>query len=85
MGQYINNYEINLIFDKNDKEFFLWDASLLGAARDQGTIAGSARDIDIAIIFNKKKNFVFIISLKKSFSHEGNEIVILFNFIINWV
>jgi len=58
---------LTVIFDKNDKEFFLWDASLLGAARDQGTIAGSARDIDIAIIFNKKKDFKFIISLKKLF------------------
>ena len=48
--------KINIIFKNEDKEFFLWDASLLGAARNQKAIAGSAADIDIAMIFDKKKN-----------------------------
>ena len=55
------------IFKKEKVKFFLWDASLLGAARNQGAIAGSASDIDIAMIFNKKKHLKFILSLKKHF------------------
>jgi hypothetical protein len=39
----------------------------LGAARNQKAIAGSAADIDIAMIFDKKKHLKFILSLKKFF------------------
>ena len=46
---------------------FLWDASLLGAARKQNAIAGSASDIDIAIIFDKKKHLSFLLSLQSEF------------------
>lgn len=59
--------KINIIFKKEGKEFFLWDASLLGVARNQKAIAGSAADIDIAMIFDKKKHLKFILSLKKFF------------------
>jgi hypothetical protein len=55
------------IFKKEKEEFFLWDASLLGAARNQKAIAGSAGDVDIAMIFNKKKQLKFILSLNKFF------------------
>ena len=44
-----------------------WDASLLGAARKQNAIAGSASDIDIAIIFDKKKHLSFLLSLQSEF------------------
>ena len=54
-------------FANENKEFFLWDASLLGLARGQKAIAGSASDIDIAMIFNKNKHLKFILSLKKNF------------------
>ena len=59
--------KLTLIFKKENEEFFLWDASLLGAARNQKAIAGSAGDLDIAMIFNKKKQLKFILSLKKFF------------------
>jgi hypothetical protein len=59
--------KLTKIFNKGGIKFFLWDASLLGAARNQKAIAGSAGDIDIAMIFSKKKNLKFILSLKKIF------------------
>tara|TARA_B110000444_G_C18662069_1_gene511224 strand:+ start:90 stop:827 length:738 start_codon:yes stop_codon:yes gene_type:complete len=56
--------KLTITFKNEDKEFFLWDSSLLGAVRNQKAIAGSAGDIDIAMIFNKKKDLNFILSLK---------------------
>jgi hypothetical protein len=58
---------LTAIFNGERKFFFLWDSSLLGAARNQKAIAGSAGDIDVAMIFNKKKDLKFILSLKKIF------------------
>ena len=58
---------LKIIFNNKNKEFFLWDASLLGLARKQNAIAGSASDIDIAMIFNKRKDLKFLLSLKKYF------------------
>ena len=59
--------KIDEIFRKQNITFFLWDASLLGAARKQNAIAGSASDIDIAIIFDKTKHLSFLISLQSEF------------------
>lgn len=59
--------KIKNIFNEKKKKFFLWDASLLGVARNQGAMAGSASDIDIGIIFEKKKDLKFINSLEKYF------------------
>ena len=47
--------KIEKIFNNQKAFFILWDACLLGVARNQGAIAGSASDIDIAIFFEKKK------------------------------
>lgn len=49
--------KMTLFFKKNKINFFLWDACLLGVARNQNAIAGTASDIDLGIIFNKKKRF----------------------------
>ena len=59
--------KLSEIFYKKKISFFLWDASLLGAARKQNAIAGSASDIDIGIIFQKEKHLKFLLSLKKDF------------------
>lgn len=58
--------KISKIFKKNNKKFFLWEASLLGVTRGQRAIAGSASDIDLAIIL-KKKDLKFLNNLKKKF------------------
>ena len=58
--------KISKIFKKNNKKFFLWEASLLGVTRGQRAIAGSASDIDLAMIV-KKNDFKFLNSLKKIF------------------
>ena len=59
--------KITVFFKKQKINFFLWDASLLGAIRKQNAIAGSASDIDLAIIFNKKKHLKCLRSLKDEF------------------
>ena len=73
---------LSKIFKKNNFSFFLWSASLLGVVRKQNAIAGSVRDIDIAMIFNKKKHLKFLLSLKKEFKlrfHNGYNAVQLFH------
>lgn len=73
---------LSSLFKENKINFFLWDASLLGAARKQGAIAGSASDIDIAMLFNKKKHLKFILSLQKYFKlrfHNNYSTVQLFH------
>jgi len=70
------------LFKEKKIKFFLWDASLLGAARKQGAIAGSASDIDIAMVFNKKKHLKFILGLQKYFKlrfHNNYSAVQLFH------
>jgi len=47
--------KLSLILKKNKIDFFLWDACLLGVARNQNAIAGTATDVDLGIIFEKKK------------------------------
>ena len=59
--------KLSKILNKKKIFFFLWDASLLGAVRKQNAIAGSASDIDIGIIFHKKKHLAQLLSLKKEF------------------
>lgn len=59
--------KLSKIFYKKKISFFLWDASLLGAARNQNAIAGSASDIDIGIIYKKEDHLKFLLSLKKYF------------------
>ena len=46
--------KLSKIFKQNNFSFFLWSASLLGVIRNQNAIAGSVRDIDIAMIFEKR-------------------------------
>ena len=73
---------LSLIFKKNNFTFFLWSASLLGVIRKQNAIAGSVRDIDIAMIFDKKKHLNFLLSLKKEFKlrfHNNYNAVQLFH------
>jgi len=59
--------KMTLFFKKNKINFFLWDACLLGVERNQKAIAGTASDIDLGIIFNKKKDLKIILSLKNDF------------------
>lgn len=59
--------KISLFLYKKKINFFLWDASLLGAARKQNAIAGSASDIDLGIIFDKQKHLKNLLSLSKEF------------------
>ncbi len=59
--------KLSSIFKKNKINFFLWDACLLGVARNQNAIAGTASDVDLGIIFEKKKHLKTILSLKKDF------------------
>ena len=59
--------KLSIIFKKKNQKFFLWDASLLGAARNQNAIAGSASDLDIGIIFNQKEHLKFLKSFKNEF------------------
>lgn len=59
--------KISYFFHKKRINFFLWDACLLGAARKQNAIAGSASDIDLGIIFDKKKHLKALLSLNKEF------------------
>ncbi len=59
--------KLSKIFKKKNQKFFLWDASLLGAARNQNAIAGSASDLDIGIIFNQKKHLKFLKSFENEF------------------
>ena len=55
-------------FLKKEKiSFFLWDACLLGVARNQNAIAGTASDIDLGVIFEKDKHLKILLSLKKDF------------------
>jgi len=58
--------KLSLFFKKKKINFFLWDACLLGVARNQNAIAGSASDIDLGIIF-KRKHHKVLLSLKKDF------------------
>ncbi len=55
------------VLKKNKIPFFLWDACLLGAVRKQNAIAGSALDVDLGIIFNKKKHLKTLLSFNKEF------------------
>ena len=59
--------KLSIFFKKEKIDFFLWDACLLGALRNQNAIAGSALDIDIGIIFDRKKHLNKIKSLKNEF------------------
>ena len=75
--------KINVFFKKQKINFFLWDASLLGAIRKQNAIAGSASDIDLAIIFNKKKHLKCLRSLKDEFKikfHNNYNSIQLFHY-----
>ena len=58
---------ISKFFNKKKIDFFLWDACLLGAKRKQNAIAGSATDIDLGIIFDKKKHLNTLLSLNNEF------------------
>ena len=46
---------------------FFYGTQVYFAARKQNAIAGSASDIDIAIIFDKKKHLSFLLSLQSEF------------------
>jgi len=59
--------KLSIFFKKKKIDFFLWDACLLGALRDQNAIAGSASDIDLGIIFDRKKHLKKIMFLKDEF------------------
>ena len=78
-------YSYSMEFEGADltfSDFFLWSASLLGVIRKQNAIAGSVRDIDIAMIFDKKKHLNFLLSLKKEFKlrfHNNYNAVQLFH------
>ena len=59
--------KISKFFNEKRIDFFLWDACLLGAIRKQNAIAGSALDIDIGIIFDKKKHLKTLLFFKEDF------------------
>jgi len=82
IGAIIMLDKITQIFKKENITFFLWDGCLLGAVRNQNAIAGSASDVDLGIIFNKKKHLKILLSFKKEFKlkfHNNYNAVQLFH------
>jgi hypothetical protein len=61
--------KIFFFLQKYKYNFFLFGGSLLGAARNQGCSAGSAKDLDLAVILEKKDIDILELRLLTTFKN----------------